>query len=49
MKAYPDGSGYEARFTKCGICTLMSFASKTSLTAFISKGSTPNHGIEPFR
>ena len=19
----PDGSGYEARFTKCGICTLM--------------------------
>lgn len=21
---YPDGSGYEARFSKCGICTLMS-------------------------
>lgn len=20
---YPDGSGYEARFTSCGICTLM--------------------------
>ncbi len=20
---YPDGSGYEARFSKCGICTLM--------------------------
>lgn len=20
---YPDGSGYEARFTKCGLCTLM--------------------------
>jgi hypothetical protein len=20
---YPDGSGYEARFTKCGICALM--------------------------
>ena len=20
---YPDGSGYETRFTKCGICTLM--------------------------
>ena len=20
---YADGSGYEARFTKCGICTLM--------------------------
>ena len=20
---YPDGSGYEARFNKCGICTLM--------------------------
>ena len=20
---YPDGSGYEARFTKCGICTMM--------------------------
>ena len=22
-KDYPDGSGYEARFTSCGICTLM--------------------------
>lgn len=22
-RPYPDGSGYEARFTKCGICTLM--------------------------
>ena len=21
--SYPDGSGYEARFTSCGICTLM--------------------------
>ena len=21
---YPDGSGYEARFTRCGICTLLS-------------------------
>ena len=21
--SYPDGSGYEARFSKCGICTLM--------------------------
>ncbi len=21
--AYPDGSGYEGRFTRCGICTLM--------------------------
>ena len=20
---YPDGSGYEARFTRCGICVLM--------------------------
>jgi hypothetical protein len=20
---YPDGSGYEGRFTRCGICTLM--------------------------
>ena len=20
---YPDGSGYEGRFTKCGICVLM--------------------------
>jgi hypothetical protein len=20
---YPDGSGYEARFSRCGICTLM--------------------------
>ena len=20
---YPDGSGYEARFDRCGICTLM--------------------------
>ena len=23
FKEYPDGSGYEALFTKCGICTLM--------------------------
>lgn len=23
LHEYPDGSGYEARFTKCGICTLM--------------------------
>ena len=23
LHPYPDGSGYEARFTKCGICTLM--------------------------
>ena len=23
FRPYPDGSGYEARFTKCGICTLM--------------------------
>ena len=22
-KGYADGSGYEARFTQCGICTLM--------------------------
>ena len=22
-RPYPDGSGYEARFTRCGICTLM--------------------------
>ena len=22
-RPYPDGSGYEARFTHCGICTLM--------------------------
>ena len=22
FRAYPDGSGYEARFTKCGICAL---------------------------
>ena len=23
LHPYPDGSGYETRFTKCGICTLM--------------------------
>ena len=23
---YPDGSGYEGRFTKCGICVLMYFS-----------------------
>ena len=23
FREYPDGSGYEGRFTKCGICTLM--------------------------
>ena len=23
FRPYPDGSGYEARFTKCGICVLM--------------------------
>ena len=23
FQEYPDGSGYECRFTKCGICTLM--------------------------
>jgi hypothetical protein len=23
LHEYPDGSGYEARFTKCGICVLM--------------------------
>ena len=23
LHPYPDGSGYEARFTKCGICTLL--------------------------
>jgi hypothetical protein len=23
FRPYPDGSGYEARFSKCGICTLM--------------------------
>ncbi len=23
FRPYPDGSGYEARFTKCGICALM--------------------------
>ena len=23
LHSYPDGSGYEARFTKCGICALM--------------------------
>ena len=23
LHLYPDGSGYEARFTRCGICTLM--------------------------
>ena len=29
---YPDGSGYEARFTKCGICTLMEKYGLSDLT-----------------
>ena len=29
---YPDGSGYEARFTRCGICTLMKEAGLYDLT-----------------
>ena len=29
---YPDGSGYEARFTKCGICTLMRELGLSELT-----------------
>ena len=29
---YPDGSGYEGRFTKCGICTLMREARLYDLT-----------------
>ena len=29
---YPDGSGYEARFTRCGICTLMKKLSLYDLT-----------------
>ena len=31
--AYPDGSGYEARFTQCGICTLMKELGLYDLTA----------------
>ena len=30
---YPDGSGYEARFTKCGICTLMGELGLSDLTS----------------
>ena len=29
---YPDGSGYEGRFTKCGICTLMKELGLSALT-----------------
>ena len=29
---YPDGSGYEARFTRCGICVLMQQAGLYNLT-----------------
>lgn len=29
---YPDGSGYECRFTKCGICTLMEELGLSDLT-----------------
>ena len=29
---YPDGSGYEARFTRCGICTLMKLLGLYDLT-----------------
>ena len=29
---YPDGSGYEARFTRCGICTLMKVLGLYDLT-----------------
>ena len=29
---YPDGSGYEARFSKCGICTLMGELGLADLT-----------------
>ena len=29
---YPDGSGYEGRFTKCGICTLMQELGLSDLT-----------------
>lgn len=29
---YPDGSGYEARFSKCGICTLMQELGLSDLT-----------------
>ncbi len=30
---YTDGSGYEARFSKCGICTLMRELGLADLTA----------------
>lgn len=30
--AYPDGSGYEARFSKCGICALMQELGLSDLT-----------------
>ena len=29
---YPDGSGYEGRFTRCGICTLMQELGSYDLT-----------------
>ncbi len=34
---YPDGSGYEARFTRCGICTLMKELDLYDLTPALCK------------
>ena len=34
---YPDGSGYEGRFTKCGICTLMRELGLYDLTLAITR------------
>ena len=35
---YPDGSGYEGRFTKCGICTLMRELGLYDLTPALCHG-----------
>uniref|UniRef100_UPI0022E54B46 L-2-amino-thiazoline-4-carboxylic acid hydrolase n=1 Tax=Gemmiger qucibialis TaxID=2997294 RepID=UPI0022E54B46 len=37
---YPDGSGYEGRFTKCGICVLMKELGLYDLTPVFHIGSS---------
>lgn len=38
---YPDGSGYEGRFTKCGICVLMKKLGLYDLTPALCTLTTP--------
>ena len=42
---YPDGSGYEGRFTKCGICVLMSGNVLCGKLAFSALAAEPLHGL----